>query len=71
MIGLCSVLLLGSAGTYAAYKQTEKKEIQSESVEKQGKQPVKKTNRSWEKQVTEKEKNKKQRRTQKRKEKIR
>lgn len=59
LIGLCSVLLLGSAGTYAAYKQTEKKEIQSESVEKQGKQPVKKTNRSWEKQVTEKEKNKK------------
>ena len=58
LIGLCSVLLLGSAGTYAAYKQTEKKEIQSESVEKQGKQPVKKTNRSWEKQVTEKEKNK-------------
>ena len=57
LIGLCSVLLLGSAGTYAAYKQTEKK-IQSESVEKQGKQPVKKTNRSWEKQVTEKEKNK-------------
>ncbi len=42
LIGLCSVLLLGSAGTYAAYKQTEKKEIQSESVEKQGKQPVKK-----------------------------
>ena len=35
-----------------------RKEIQSESVEKQGKQPVKKTNRSWEKQVTEKEKNK-------------
>ena len=58
LIGLCSVLLLGSAGTYATYKQTEKKEIQSESVEKQGKQPVKKTNRSWEKQVTEKEKNK-------------
>lgn len=25
LIGLCSVLLLGSAGTYAAYKQTEKK----------------------------------------------